>query len=532
MKNFTRLFHQLDRTTKTNTKVAAITEYFSTVNAADGAWAVHLLSGNKLPTIFPRKLIREWTAEYSGVPAWLLEECHHAVGDLAETLTLIVAPSETQKAELGLDEVIRDRLLPLRGIVEELQKAEFFKLLSDFDRDQLLVLMKLITGGFRVGVSRGLVTRALAAAFGIPANVIAHRLMGKQTPTPEAFEVLTGPDVGDTEISQPYPFCLAHSVSVSEGVEVLGPARDFMAEWKWDGIRAQLIRRQSQTFLWSRGEELMEDQWPELQDAAIGLPDGLVLDGEILATNRDGQVAPFSSLQRRIGRKKVSKRLQDEVPVAFFVFDILEHEGVDTRKQPFVERRELLLSSLHGVGNTIRPTQAIEFGNWSELAKVRASSREERAEGLMLKLRSSAYGVGRQRNTWWKWKVDPMTVDAVLIYAQKGRGKRANLFTDYTFGVWKDDELVPFAKAYSGLNDAEIRKVDSFVRRNTKDKFGPVRRVAPQLVMELAFEGIQRSTRHKSGIATRFPRIVRMREDKDATQADSLENIVQLLDEE
>ncbi|HBE67304.1 MAG TPA: ATP-dependent DNA ligase [Planctomycetaceae bacterium] len=531
MKKFTQLFLQLDQTTKTNAKVAAMRDYFSHANAADGAWAVHLLCGNKLPTIVARKLIRSWTAEYCEVPTWLFEECHHTVGDLAETLALVVPSVNNEGNEQGLEEVIRQQLLPLRRLDEGEQKTGFLRLLSSFERDQLFVLMKLITGGFRVGVSRGLVTRALAEAFELPTNVVAHRLMGNRAPDAFNFRRLVDPDAAETAISQPYPFCLAQSLSAAADVETLGAPQEYFAEWKWDGIRAQLIRRQGQTFLWSRGEELMEDQWPELNTASEQIPNGTVLDGEILATTDEGEILPFSSLQRRIRRKTVSRKLLSEVPVAFLVFDILECEGIDVRDRPLFERRQALLSVLDERNRKIRPTEVFDPRSWQELVNIRQGSRDERAEGVMIKRRDSVYGVGRQRDIWWKWKVDPMTVDAVLIYAQKGRGKRANLFTDYTFGVWKDGDLVPFAKAYSGLSDAEIAKVDRFVRQHTEDKFGPVRRVDPQLVMELAFEGIQRSSRHKSGIATRFPRILRWRHDKSAQQANTLDDVLQLLDD-
>jgi len=375
-----------------------------------------------------------------------------------------------------------------------------------------------------------LVRRGLARQSGLPKEVIAHRLMGDWAPTAAFFEKLTAPDTGDALISQPYPFCLAHAVSLDAAPEQLGPVNAFFAEWKWDGIRGQLIRRQGQTFLWSRGEELMENRWPEIEAAAAALPDGTVLDGEILASHGPGAVLPFAHLQRRIGRKRVGKQLQREVPVIFHAFDLLERDGHDLRDQPFAQRRRQLERLLAGVPSAhLIGTEPIVADSWETLAAIRETSRAAQAEGLMLKRKKSRYEVGRVRGSWWKWKVAPFTIDAVLIYAQRGHGKRASLYTDYTFALWHEGQLVPIAKAYSGLNDAEIRRVDQFVRRHTQERFGPVRSVEPALVMELAFEGLQRSRRHKSGVATRFPRIVRWREDKSPADANTLEELWELL---
>ena len=405
-----------------------------------------------------------------------------------------------------------------------------------------LVAMKLITGAFRVGVSKKLVARSIAKTYSIPVDVVAHRMMGNWTPTEEFYRQLIDPEIQSVRVSQPYPFCLAHPLDTDAGPQSLGDAADYVAEWKWDGIRGQIVRREQQTFLWSRGEELMENQWPEIEEAAQSLPDGTVLDGEILAAQSNGDVLPFSQLQRRIGRKSVGKKLRSEVPVLFVAFDILESEGQDIRELEFSKRRQLLEALIRQVDHpNILMTElvpgiseqrvACTDGNpdWDSWARAREQSREINAEGLMLKRKSSSYESGRVRGSWWKWKVAPYTIDAVLIYAQKGHGRRSGLFTDYTFALWENESLVPFAKAYSGLSDAEIRKVDRFVRSNTRESFGPVRSVTPTLVMELAFEGLQASKRHKSGIATRFPRILRWRHDKKPTDANSLDDLRQLL---
>ncbi len=529
MKRFVELYYAIDATTKTSEKIAALATYFSQASPADAAWATYFMAGNKPRQLVPTKLLRQWAAEDANIPTWLFEESYHAVGDLAETLSLIVPPGQACDNQ-SLAQWIEHRLIPLRSLDESHQHAAVMELWRATSPAQRLVMMKLITGSFRVGVSKSLVTRAIAQQFGITADVVSHRLMGQWKPTADFFEALVDPAGADTLPSQPYPFCLAHPIDVDKGPESLGDASEYVAEWKWDGIRGQVIRRRGQTFIWSRGEELMENRWPEIEAAGEWLPAGTVLDGEILATNSDGVVLPFSQLQRRIGRKTTGKKLLAEVPVVFHAFDVLEASGVDLRTQSFVQRRQTLEELLKSLDHpSLRVTELIEASSWNEWAKYRELSRERSAEGLMLKRRDAAYDVGRVRGTWWKWKVAPYTIDAVLIYAQKGHGKRASLYTDYTFAVWDDGVLVPFAKAYSGLDDSEIRRVDRFVRENTRESFGPVRSVRPELVMELAFEGLQRSSRHKSGIATRFPRIIRWRHDKRAEDANSIGELLALL---
>ena len=529
MKLFAELYQLLDSTTRTNAKISAMVDYFGRADAADAAWAIHFLSGQKLRRLVPTKLLRQWAAEEADIPPWLFEESYSSVGDLAETISLVV-PEQQLETTGSLREWVEDRLQVLRDMDEEAQR----KIVTDIWRQNpahvRFVILKLITGAFRVGVSKRLVTRALAEHSGISAEVIAHRLMGTWTPTPESFLRLSNPDIGDAVASQPYPFCLAHAIDRDSNPNELGNFSDFAAEWKWDGIRGQLIRRNSQTFVWSRGEELMENRWPEVEAAAALLPSGTVLDGEILATQPDGIVLPFAQLQRRINRKNIGRKLLLEVPVVFHAFDLLEQDEKDLRPLPWQERRNRLQQLMSQVQHPqLKITDLIPAESWEDWAKTRTQSRERHSEGLMLKRVDAAYDVGRVRGTWWKWKVEPYTIDAVLIYAQKGHGKRSNLFSDYTFAVWKGDQLVPFAKAYSGLSNSELRRVDRFVRQNTTEAFGPVRSVQPELVMELAFEGLQASTRHKSGIATRFPRITRWRHDKGAKDANTLDDVLDLL---
>jgi DNA ligase 1 len=526
VKRFTRLYTTLDQTTSTNAKVQAMADYFADAPPEDAAWALYFLSGERPKRLLGSRKLREWAAEAAGLPDWLFAESYATVGDLAETIALLL-PEPEEVVDLPLHAWVERRLLPLRGLDETAQRESVVGWWMELDRSQRFVWNKLITSGFRVGVSKKLLVRALAEYSGVEADAIMHRLMGNWEPSPELLPRLLAEDTEDADISRPYPFCLAHPITDPDS---LGPADKWLAEWKWDGIRGQLVRRRGQTFIWSRGGELVTERYPEVAEAAASLPDGLVLDGELLAW-REGSVLPFGQLQRRIGKKKVGRKLLKDVPVVFLAFDCIEHRGDDIRPQPFEHRRRLLEDSLEPLPDAfpIRTSEIVSSDSWPELAARREESRERLVEGMMLKGRDTAYGVGRKTGIWWKWKIDPFTVDAVLIYAQGGSGRRATLFTDYTFAVWDGDELVPFAKAYSGLTDEEIREVDRFVRRNTVERFGPVRSVTPELVFEIAFEGIQRSSRHKSGIAVRFPRMARWRRDKTPQDADSIEALRELL---
>lgn len=532
MKLFTELYVQLDQTNKTNEKVEAMRFYFEQAAPHDAAWALYFLSGRKPRQIVPSKFLREWSLELSGIPEWLYLESRDTVGDGAETSALLLPNTDTID-ETPLHTLVEERLLPLRGSDETTQKDAVTQAWSQMNYSQRLVYNKLISGAFRVGVSQLLVIRALSQLSELPTDVIAMRLMGEWSPSAEFFEELIDPelDTNETPIARPFPFHLAHQLDFAP--EELGDVSDWQAEWKWDGIRAQVIKRRDEVFIWSRGEDLITERFPEIETAARDLPNGTVLDGEILPWS-DGRVLPFTELQRRIGRKNLSAKILGEVPVILQCYDLLEYEGRDIRSFEFRTRREFLENVIVGLSDearrVFRPTVVVEAASWQHLAEKREESRSLGVEGFMLKHRSSPYRVGRHRGEWWKWKIDPLTVDAVLIYAQKGTGKRSNLFTDYTFAVWKDGELVPFAKAYSGLTDAEIRKVDRFVRDNTVETFGPVRSVKPQLVFELAFEAIQHSTRHKSGVAVRFPRILRWRDDKKIEEADSLATIHEMLE--
>ena len=531
MRAFAALYDAIDATTSTNAKVAAMVRYFSAAPAADAAWAVFFLTGRRLKRLVPAAAIREWTLAATGLEPWLLEESYAVVGDGAETAALILdqVPSEPG-SDIPLAEWVERRILPLRTLDPAAQQREATAWFRALDRLQRFILLKLLTGEFRVGVSQTLVARALAASAELPPTTIAARLMGDWTPTAEWFLSLRSHEATDEDRSRPYPFCLASQLDAEPGT--LGEVAEWQIEWKWDGIRAQLVRRGDAVHLWSRGEELITHRFPEIAAAATHLPAGVVLDGEVLAF-RDGRPLPFSSLQQRIGRQKQVAQMVRAVPVVFMAYDLLEAAGVDVRERPLAERRtrlEALVAAAGGGAGVLRTSELVEADSWEALRGRRAGSRERGVEGLMLKRRTSAYGVGRRRGDWWKWKIDPYAIDAVLIYAQPGSGRRANLLTDYTFGVWDGGELVPIAKAYSGLSNEEIAEMDRWIRRHTRERFGPVRHVEPVQVFELGFEGIARSTRHRSGIAVRFPRMLRWRRDKKPEEADTLDAVRRLLD--
>ena len=524
MKSFAELYTALDETTKTNQKVAALKRYLETAEPADAAWAVNFLIGRRPKRLLESRKLAQWAIEEAGIPDWLFGECYQAVGDFAELIALLLPPA-ARSSDLPLRYWVEERLLPLRDADDDTRRASLVAAWREMDERQRFAWNKLITGEFRVGVSANLVIRAVAEATGTTPEAAAHRLMGDWRPTAAFWRGLLAPDSGTADISRPYPFCLAYPLE--GGVEDLGDVGQWRVEWKWDGIRAQLIRRQHRTFIWSRGEELMTDRFPELERLGDLLPEGTVIDGEVMPW-KDGAPLPFAQMQRRIGRKVLGPKILAEVPVVLVGFDLLEHEGQDVRERP-LEWRRTELERIAPAASALVLSPVVEAESWAALRELRQESRSRKVEGFMLKRLGSPYRVGRRRGDWWKWKIDPYSVDAVLIYAQHGNGRRAALFTDYTFGVWDDGKLVPFAKAYSGLSDEEIRAVDAFVRQNTIDRFGPVHVVKPELVFELAFEGIQESTRHRSGIAVRFPRMARWRHDKKAEDADTIETIRALL---
>ncbi|WP_278929673.1 ATP-dependent DNA ligase [Pseudomonas qingdaonensis] len=544
MKAFAELYGQLDATTSSNAKRDALVRYFASASPEDAAWAVYFLAGGRPRQLVPTRLLRELAISLSGLPDWLFEESYQAVGDLAETFSLLL-PEAAHSSDAGLAYWVEDCLLPLRGLPPETLAQRLPPLWAQLDRQSLLVCLKLVTGSFRVGVSKLLVTRALAQLADIDSKRVAQRLVGytdlSHRPTAQGYLKLIAAESEDEHAQrggQPYPFFLAHALQqpVDQFDALLGPPQAWQAEWKWDGIRAQVVKREGQLWVWSRGEELLTERFPELQALAAVLPDGCVVDGEIVVW-RDG-VQPFALLQQRIGRKTLGKKILADAPVVLLGYDLLEWQGADWRSRPQAERRAQLEALVQTTAHpALRLSPVLQGDTWAELAAQREASRSLGVEGLMLKARDALYGVGRTKDmgVWWKWKIDPFSVDAVLIYAQRGHGRRASLYSDYTFAVWDapadspQRSLVPFAKAYSGLSDEEMRKVDAIIRKTTVETFGPVRSVTPTLVFELGFEGIALSKRHKSGIAVRFPRMLRWRLDKPVDEADDLATLQSLL---
>ncbi len=529
MKDFASLITKLDQSNKTNDKVAALKNYFLSADEADKIWALALFTHKRPRRKVNSTLLKLWVGQWAQIPEWLFDESYQVVGDLAETIALILPFNEEEtQIENNLAYYIH-QLFMIGELSNEEKEVQLKEIYAHLDRQERFVFTKIMTGGWRLGVSQNLVTRALSQAFEIDKSIVAHRLMGDWDPQKTNFSDLILEEGKDDLKARPYPFYLAHPIT-DEEVNALGEVEEWQAEWKWDGIRGQIIKRKDEVFIWSRGEELVTEKFPELQEMADNLPNGTVLDGEILPF-QNGEPLPFALLQTRIGRKNLTKNILKTAPVVFKAYDILELDTVDIRTKSLKQRyQQLRLMAQKYPHPNLQLSEPQTFRNWEELAEIRKKARSLKTEGFMLKKRDSEYEVGRKRGNWWKWKVDPLTIDGVLIYAQKGHGRRADLYSDYTLAVWQDDELIPFAKAYSGLTDAELRKVDAFVKKNTKERFGPVRTVTPQLVFEIAFEGIQESKRHKSGIALRFPRISRWREDKTMNEANTLNDLKELLE--
>lgn len=521
MINILELLKNLDQTTSTLKKVEALKNYFEKVKPEDAAWGLYIISGEKIPTKIKRNVLQEAFTDFIGMPLWLFKESYYHVGDSSEAMALLRGPIETSLEPPVLHEFIEHELLTLKTLDDEAKKKRFNYWWTHYDEATLFLIHKCFTGGLRMGVSKNLLIQALSQVAGVDKETMSFRLMGDFRPTVQSYNHLLVRDVTIEQISKPYPFFLASPIETPE--EEFADWKDWAVEWKWDGIRAQLIKRKGEVYLWSRGEELINESFPEILEQASLLPDGTVIDGELLPY-KQGKVLSFHELQTRLNRKKVSKKDLDQTPITIMAYDLIEWKGEDIRSKPLSERREILESL-----NVFPRSELIKVQNFDEAQTLRLESRSRGVEGFMLKRWNSPYQSGRRRGDWWKWKIDPLTIDCVLLYAQSGSGRRSNLYTDYTLAVWKDKELIPVTKAYSGLTDEELTQMDNWIKRNTVEKFGPVRSVKPHHVFEIAFEGIQESSRHKAGVALRFPRILRWRKDKKPEEADSLENVKKFL---
>ncbi|CAN5574020.1 ATP-dependent DNA ligase [soil metagenome] len=535
MKQFAKLVNILGTSTKTNDKLQALQDYFEVAAEPDKVWVIAIFSGRRPKRIINSTILAGWCLEIAAIEPWLFDECYHTVGDLGETIALLLPEPEAQN-EIGNEHTLSYYLQTFIRIEKEPEQVKKDFITSSWqqmDRNEKFVFNKLITGGFRIGVSQTMMVNALAKTVKVSSSIIAHRISGNWDPATTSFDDLLSETVAATDFSKPYPFYLAYAVD--EDLAKLGDEDQWQAEWKWDGIRGQIIKRNNDFFVWSRGEELMTDKFPEYNNFKDQLPDGTVIDGEIISLGAHAaegifKPLPFAALQTRIGRKTITKKQLTEAPVGFIAYDLLELEGEDIRYKSMEERRQLLEQVIAKTNYpALHISPVILFHSWEALGATRTKSREMGSEGIMIKRKSSPYQSGRKRGDWWKWKIDPLTIDAVMIYAQKGHGRRSNLYTDYTFAVKDGDKLVPFTKAYSGLTDKEFAQVDSFVKRNSLEKFGPVRTVKPELVFEIAFEGIAASNRHKSGVALRFPRMSRWRTDKKAAEINTLEDLKEML---
>lgn len=529
-REFAELVMQLGSSTKTNDKMEALVHYFSAAGSRDKVWTIALFTGRKPKRPVNSTLLAQWCVEAAGLQWWLFEESYHVVGDLAETIALLL-PDWPGKREGKTSRPLHYYLERMRALdkeSDEVKKGFVFESWYEMSGPERFVFNKFFTGGFRIGVSQSLIVNALAKTVSLESSVITHRISGNWDPVSISYDELLSEETSATDWSKPYPFYLAYAI---EGdVHELGAPAEWQAEWKWDGIRGEIIKRNGELFVWSRGEELMTEKFPEYHSLRAVLPDGLAIDGEIIPAV-EGKPLPFALLQTRIGRKNVTKKQLQEAPIAFFAYDLLEYEGEDWRSRPLEERRAKLDEIVREANHpSLLLSPVVSFTSWDELAQIREASREKGAEGLMLKRKSSLYGVGRKRGDWWKWKIDPLTIDCVMVYAQKGAGRRSNLYTAYTFAVKDGDQLIPFTRAYSGLTDKEFAQVDAFVKRNSLEKFGPVRTVKPELVFEIAFEGIAASNRHKSGVALRFPRMSRWRKDKTPDEINTLEDLKKMLE--
>ena len=525
---FSNLVTELSSSTKTNEKIQSLVDYFAIAPDADKVWVIAIFSGRRPRRAVNSRLMREWCTEIAQIPEWLFNECYHTVGDLSETLALLLPDLKNESQKTQSLSYYLEKFISIEKENESIKKNFITDCWQQMNKNERFVFNKFITGSFRIGVSQKTIVNALAKVVELSPSVIAHRISGNWDPVTTTFKELLSETASLSDFSKPYPFYLAYAID--DEVANLGDINEWQAEWKWDGIRGQMIKRNNELFVWSRGEELMTDKFPEYFILKDLLPDGIALDGEIIPAV-DGKPLPFAVLQTRIGRKNISKKQLQDAPISFFVYDLLEFNHEDWREKSLTDRRKKLEEIISPIkNNAIQISEIIHCHSWDDLAEIRKKSREMNSEGIMLKRKDSIYKVGRKRGDWWKWKIDPLTIDCVMIYAQKGSGRRSNLYTDYTFAVKDGDKLVTFTKAYSGLTDKEFAQIDNFVKRNSIEKFGPVRTVKPELVFEIAFEGIAASNRHKSGVALRFPRMNRWRKDKTVDDINTMDDLKEMLE--
>ena len=539
LNKFSKLFEDLDSNNSSNKKVNFLTKYFKLNNNLNNILTIYLLIGKKNKRFISGKSLREYYANIYKIPKWLIDECYSKVGDSAEVIALLLQDKILEKNikdDISLNELINEILPKLKKLDENKKKLYIKSLWEKISKDNQLIFNKILSGTFRIGVSKGLVVKAISNMTGVDESIILHRLMGELEPIEETYMFLINQKLEQKELDyKPYPFQLANTFD--ERIKETISVDKYQFEPKWDGIRSQIIKRSNNISIWTRGEELVNKTFPELIKIISHFKNDFVLDGEILIWDENkNRPKNFSLLQKRLGRKSPSLKIQKDLPVVFMAYDILEINGKDIRSKILSERRNILeksfsnlISEDKSIIGKIKITKLHQISNWIDLEEVKNSARKSNTEGLVIKDKQSEYVPGRKKGNWWKYKIDPMQLDGILIYARPGSGKRADLYTDYSFGIWEDNKLVKFANAYSGLNNEEIRELDKWIRRNTLEKFGPVRSVKPELVFEISFDNIQISKRHKSGIALRFPRITKWRRDKNIMEADNLENALKMI---
>ncbi|MDF1736584.1 MAG: cisplatin damage response ATP-dependent DNA ligase [Minwuia sp.] len=520
MQAFAELLDRLSTAPGRNARLDLIAAYLRSAPDPDRGYALASLAGDlKLRAARPA-MIRDLVAERTDPELFRLS--YDYVGDLAETVSLLWPPDRTANATPRLSEIIEGLTRAKRGQVPELVAGWLDRL----DPTGRWALLKLVTGGLRVGISGRLARTALTRLGEVDLAAVEEVWHAVEPPYTELFDWLEGraerPSLSEAMIFR--PLMLAHPLEMDDRSRL--DLSDYRAEWKWDGIRVQLALRGGQGRLFSRTGDDISGAFPDLMQALAG---DAVLDGELLVMRADG-VGSFNDMQQRLNRKTVSAKLQAEHPVGIRLYDILFDADRDCRDLSFVERREVLQDWLvHHASPRLDLSPLVPATDWESLSAARADPPHPAIEGVMLKRADSPYQAGRPRGLWFKWKREPHRVDCVMMYAQRGHGRRSSLYSDFTFGAWRDDELVPVGKAYFGFTDAELKELDRFVRGNTVDRYGPVRAVNQSLVLEIAFDGVNRSRRHKSGVAMRFPRIARIRWDKPAAEADTVEMLERLI---
>jgi len=527
MKAFAKLISNLEQTSKEAFKVTALAQYFSNATDEDKLWTLALFTGTRPKRVVDIKALKEFAEQVYTEGEWLFEASHQIVGDMAETIAYFLP-----KAKRNGNHTLSEWISMIRTIfnAERIdQRDAITKAWDTLRPEERFIFNKLITGGFRIDVSLKLLSKALAIVTGKDENLLAHKLNSDWHPDEVSFETLIFTENPEAEKSKPYPFHLAHTLEST--VAELGDISNWQVERKWDGIRVQVIVRGNKISIWSRKGDILSSKVPELKPLAESMEDGTVLDGELICF-KNGKILPINNLRTRFGRRNNSKKQFEESPCVFMAYDILEFKGEDIRNKDLAERRkklEKVILQYYDEHKIILLSDIINNDNWESINSEREKSREHQVTGLVLKNKKSIYGSSRVEGDWWKWPVDPLFIDAILLYAQAGEGGSSKMYREYSFALWHGEDLVTFAKAKSGLEDKELKELTSFVKKNTKEKFGPVRSVAAVQIFRLAFDSITASKRHKSGILLKNPRLIEWLRDKNIEDGNNLDDLKKML---